>query len=122
VGHLALLDAAAHPRVLPVTYAFCEGAVWTVIDTKPKRAKREPARVAWLRARPHAAIAVDHYSDDWHELQWGQLLGKMAVFDGPPTGAGMTALADRYPQYRSDPPPGPLLRLTITRAVWWRAM
>ena len=121
VGHLALLDAAGQPRVLPVTYAICEGAAWTVIDNKPKRARRPPARVRWLREHPRAAITVDRYTDDWSELQWVQLLGEMIVLDGPPTGPGMTSLEARYPQYTADPPPGPLLRLTITRAVWWKA-
>jgi PPOX class probable F420-dependent enzyme len=121
VGHLAVLDAAARPRVLPVTYAICEGAAWTVIDNKPKRAQRPPARVRWLREHPHTAITVDRYTDDWSELQWIQLLGEMTVLDGPPTGPGMARLEARYQQYTAEPPPGPLLRLTITRAVWWRA-
>ena len=121
VGHLAVVDGVGRPRVLPVTYAVCEGAAWTVIDNKPKRAGREPARIHWLRERPHAAITVDRYSDDWSELQWVQLLGEMNVLPGAPAGAGMTALLARYPQYRADPPPGPLMRLTVTRAVWWTA-
>src|SRR5436309_685071 len=75
VGHLAVVDAVGRPRVLPVTYAVCEGAAWTVIDNKPKRAGREPARIHWLRERPRAAITIDRYSDDWSELQWAQLLG-----------------------------------------------
>ena len=120
-GHLAVLDSAGRPRALPVTYAICQGAAWTVIDNKPKPAGRPPARVGWLRARPHAAITVDRYADDWSELRWVQLLGPMDVLDGPPVGPGMEALAARYPQYRSDPPPGPLLRLGVTRAVWWTA-
>lgn len=121
VGHLALLDAAGQPRVLPVTYAICEEAAWTVIDNKPKRAQRPPARIRWLRQNPRAAITVDRYTDDWSELQWVQLLGEMIILDGPPTGPGIASLEARYPQYTADPPPGPLLRLTITRAVWWRA-
>jgi hypothetical protein len=104
-----------------VTYAICRGSAWTVVDNKPKRAGREPARIAWLREHPHAAVTVDCYADEWSELRWVQLLGEMTVLDGPPTGPGMIALAARYPQYRDDPPPGPLLRLAITRAVWWRA-
>jgi PPOX class probable F420-dependent enzyme len=121
VGHLGLVDRAGQPRVLPVTYAIWQGAAWTVIDNKPKLAGREPARVGWLRRHPRAAITVDRYADDWSELGWVQLLGQMAVLDGPPSGPGMEVLAARYPQYRVDPPPGPLLRLSIDRAVWWQA-
>ncbi|MEO6859286.1 MAG: pyridoxamine 5'-phosphate oxidase family protein [Solirubrobacteraceae bacterium] len=121
VGHLGLSDGDGRPRVLPVTYAVCDGAAWTAVDNKPKQAGREPARVRWLRERPHAALTVDRYEDNWSELRWVQLLGQVAVLDGPPTGPGLDALVRRYPQYELDPPPGPLLRLTITRVLWWRA-
>jgi PPOX class probable F420-dependent enzyme len=116
-----MIDTNGRPRVLPVTYAIHEAAVWTTIDNKPKRSGREPARVRWLRERPHAALTIDHYDDDWSELRWVQLLGEIAVLDGPPVGAVFDALAHRYPQYHADPPSGPVLRLAVVRAVWWRA-
>jgi PPOX class probable F420-dependent enzyme len=120
VGRLAFADADGHPRVLPVTYALAEGAAWSAIDAKPKRTA-EPARVRWLRRDPRAALVVDRYSDDWEELAWVQLLGAvevLALADGP---AGLAALTDKYPQYRDRPPPGPLLRVSIERALHWRA-
>jgi PPOX class probable F420-dependent enzyme len=116
-----MIDASGRPRVLPVTYAIHEAAVWTAIDHKPKRPDREPARVRWLREHPHATLTVDRYEDDWSELRWVQLVGEIAVLDGPPVGDVLRALSDRYPQYHLDPPPGPVLRLSIVRAVWWRA-
>lgn len=121
VGHLGVIDTDGRPRVLPVTYAIHEAAVWTAIDNKPKRPGRELARLRWLREDPHAALTVDHYHDNWSELQWVQLIGDIAILDGPPAGEVLHALAQRYPQYQTDPPPGPVLRLTVIRAVWWRA-
>ncbi len=121
MGHLGLLDDRGRPRVLPVTYAVHEQAVWTAIDNKPKASEREPARVRWLRERPHAALTVDHYEDDWTRLCWVQLIGSMSVVEGPPEGAVLDALSRRYPQYLEDPPPGPLLKLSPERALWWRA-
>ena len=121
-GHLGLIDTSGRPRVLPVTYALAAGAVWTVIDNKPKRADRPPARLRWLAACPQAALTVDSYAEDWSRLAWVQLLGRMTVLGGPPGGPGLSARVDRYPQYRADPPPGPLLRLGVDRAVWWRAV
>jgi PPOX class probable F420-dependent enzyme len=116
-----MIDMDGRPRVLPVTYAIHEAAAWTTIDNKPTRPGREPARVRWLREHPHAALTVDRYEDDWSELRWVQLVGDVAVLDGPPVGAVLRALADRYPQYHGDLPPGPVLRLAIVRAIWWRA-
>jgi PPOX class probable F420-dependent enzyme len=117
VARLALLDERDLPRVLPVTFAVWEGAVWSAIDRKPKRAA-EPARVRRLRRRPEAALLVDRYDDDWSQLAWLELRGPVSIH---PVGPALEALALRYEQYRADPPPGPLLRLEVQDAVWWRA-
>ena len=37
VAHLGILDTRHRPRVLPVTFAVVDGAVWSAIDHKPKR-------------------------------------------------------------------------------------
>lgn len=121
VGHLGLLDSQGRPRVLPVTYAVCEGAAWMIVDNKPKRPGTEPARLRWLRARPHAALTVDHYDDEWSSLAWVQLVGEVAILEARSHEAALGALVHRYAQYEADPPPGPLLRLSVERAVWWRA-
>lgn len=120
VAHLGLLDDEGRPRVLPVTFAVTEGAVWSAIDDKPKRVPgRELARVRWLRANSQAALLVDHYAEDWSTLAWVQLLGSVAVLDDahPPR-----ALIDKYPAYRERPPVGPLLRLEVEGARHWRAV
>jgi PPOX class probable F420-dependent enzyme len=117
VARLALLDEEDLPRVLPVTFAVWEGAVWSAIDRKPKRTA-EPARVRRLRRRPEAALLVDRYDDDWSRLAWVELRGSVSI---EPAGPALEALAERYEQYRAEPPPGPLLRLEVERAAWWRA-
>jgi PPOX class probable F420-dependent enzyme len=76
VARLAFLDEDDRPRVLPVTFALAGEAVWSAIDEKPKRSP-EPARVRRLRRRPEAALCVDVYSDDWSQLAWVQLLGRV---------------------------------------------
>ena len=122
MGHLGLLDDDGRPRVLPVTYAVHEQAVWTAIDNKPKASDREPARVRWLRERPSAALTVDHYEDDWSRLCWVQLIGTVSVVDGPPEGAVLDALS------RSLSAVSARTRLrdrcsgsAAERALWWRA-
>jgi PPOX class probable F420-dependent enzyme len=117
VARLALLDEEDLPRVLPVTFAVWEGAVWSAIDRKPKRTA-EPARVGRLRRRPEAALLVDRYDDDWSRLAWVELRGRVSI---EPVGPALEALAARYDQYRAEPPQGPLLRLGVERATWWRA-
>ena len=120
VARLAFLDDRDRPRVLPVTYALAEGAVWSAIDEKPKRAA-EPARLRYLRRRPEAALCVDRYDDDWSRLAWVQLLGRVEVLPAEHGADGLAALARRYEQYREREPPGPLLRLDVQRALHWRS-
>jgi PPOX class probable F420-dependent enzyme len=120
VARLGLLDDHDTPRVLPVTFALEAGAVWTAVDSKPKR-PGEPARVRYLRRRPEAAVTVDHYDDDWTRLAWVQLLGRVEVLDAAGREPAVEALVTKYPPYRDEPPGGPLLRLEIERALHWRA-
>src|SRR5919199_3186818 len=112
VAHLGLLDDEDNPRVMPVTFALHAGAVWSAVDSKPKRRPgAELARVRWLRARPQATFAVDRYDDDWTRLAWVQLLADAEVLDVAGHDAALAALATRYAPYRERPPGGPLLRL-----------
>jgi PPOX class probable F420-dependent enzyme len=122
VGRLGLLDSDDHPRVLPVTFVAHAGALWSASDHKPKRDPgREPARVRWLRHNPRAALTVDRYEDDWSRLAWVQVLGSVQVLDADDAAGGLDALAAKYPQYREQRPPGPVLRLTPDRILWWSA-
>jgi PPOX class probable F420-dependent enzyme len=120
VGHLGFVDDRDRPRVLPVTYALFEDAVWSAIDDKPKRSG-QPARVRYLRRRPHAALCVDVYADDWSRLAWVQLLGAVELVDARDGAGALDALAVRYAPYRERRPAGPLLRLAVERALHWRA-
>jgi PPOX class probable F420-dependent enzyme len=120
VARLAYLDGDGHPRVLPVTFAVTGDAIWSAIDEKPKRAA-EPARVEYLRRRPESALLVDEYNDDWSRLLWGQLMGRVDVLPASSAPEAMAALAAKYADYARRPPPGPLLRLTVERALSWRA-
>jgi PPOX class probable F420-dependent enzyme len=120
VARLGFLDAEDRPRVLPVTYALHEGALWSAIDQKPKRAG-EPARVRYLRRRPEAALTVDRYSEDWDQLAWVQVLGDVAVIPCAESPGAVAALAEKYAPYLAEPPPGPLLRLAPKRLLLWRA-
>ena len=120
VARLGLLDLEGAPRVQPVTFAVADGRLWSAIDRKPKRSE-EPARLRFLRRDPRAALTVDRYSDDWDQLAWVQVLGRVSIMeigDGP---AGLDVLSAKYERYREEAPPGPLLALRPERYLCWRA-
>jgi len=122
VARLGLIDDDGAPRVLPVTYALTSGRLVTAVDDKPKHVPGDRlARVRWLRARPHAALTVDHYDDDWSSLAWVQAIGPVHVLKASEAPEALDALAERYEQYRLRPPAGPVLSLKPERLVWWRA-
>ena len=122
VGRLGLVDDDGAPRVLPVTYAINGESLVTAVDQKPKQRTGEAlARVRWLRARPAAALTVDHYDDDWSALAWVQVLGSVRVLEAASAPEAMASLAERYEPYRTDPPAGPLLVLEPDRLLWWHA-
>jgi PPOX class probable F420-dependent enzyme len=122
VGHLGLIDDRDRPRVLPVTFALFEGALWSTVDQKPKRVPPEElARVRYLRRRPEAALTVDRYDDDWSKLAWVQVIGRVEIAELEAHQAALAALRAKYELYRESPPPGPLLHLVCERALSWRA-
>jgi PPOX class probable F420-dependent enzyme len=118
VGRLGFADDAGRPRVLPITFAVADGAVWSAIDDKPKRRPgAELARVRRLRANPACTLTVDRYDDDWSRLAWIQVLASATVLDVRDD--ILEALAARYPAYRERSPRGPLLRLDPVHVLWW---
>jgi PPOX class probable F420-dependent enzyme len=120
VARLGLLDSSGRPRVLPVTFTTLDGLIWSAVDHKPKRVPgADLARVRWLRRSPSVALTVDRYDDDWSRLAWVQVLCRGSVAGA--RGDVLDALAERYPQYRSQRPRGPLLRLEPERVVYWRS-
>ncbi|MBV9363902.1 MAG: pyridoxamine 5'-phosphate oxidase family protein [Solirubrobacterales bacterium] len=122
VARLGLLDDDGAPRVLPVTYALSQDALVTAIDDKPKHVAPERlARVRWLRARPRAALTVDHYEDDWSRLAWVQAIGPVKIVEAADAPDALNALTARYDAYRRQRPSGPIITLVPDRLVWWRA-
>ncbi len=123
VARLGFLDDAGRPRVLPITFALAEGRIWSAIDEKPKRdPARELARIRFLRRDPRAALTVDRYSEDWRELAWVEVLGRVCVVPASDGAAGLASLAAKYAPYRESAPPGPLLALDPERFLFWRAL
>jgi PPOX class probable F420-dependent enzyme len=121
VARLATLEADGGPRVVPVTFAWHAGtAVWAVDRVKPKRSGRL-RRLRDLEGDPRVAMLVDHYADDWTRLWWVELRGTAATLEGAAAEAALDALAGRYPPYRADRPPGPVVAVTPTRWAWWSA-
>jgi PPOX class probable F420-dependent enzyme len=69
VARLATLRENGAPHLVPVVFAYSDGAFWIPVDGKPKR-ERELERIQNLRRDARATLLVDEYGDDWKALWW----------------------------------------------------
>jgi PPOX class probable F420-dependent enzyme len=123
VAHLATISPDGRPRLVPVCFALVGNLVAIAIDEKPK-STRQLARVRDIRRDRRVTLLVDRYDDvDWTRLAWLRLDADAAVLAaGSEWPDGLRALRARYAQYAAMALESlPLLRLTPTRAIGWRA-
>jgi PPOX class probable F420-dependent enzyme len=121
VAHLATADARGVPHVVPVCFALEGDAVYTAIDSKPKRTTRL-RRLRNLEENPHASLLVDFYDDaDWSRLWWVRADGSGGEAGARERARGFELLAARYAQYRVDPPTGGVIVVRVERWTAWSA-
>jgi PPOX class probable F420-dependent enzyme len=119
VARLASVRPDGGPHIVPMVFALVDETVYSAVDAKPKRS-RALQRLANVRADPRCALLVDHYEDDWRRLWWVRADGRGEVVDEPSAAhPGIRALVRRFPQYRDDPPIGPLLVVRVERWSGW---
>lgn len=118
MARLSTVRPDGGPHVVPIVFALVGDTVFSVVDAKPKRS-RDLQRLANVRAEPRCALLVDRYDDDWRRLRWVRADGLAHVVDAPPEHPGIQALVQRFPQYRDEPPSGPLLVVTVHRWTGW---
>jgi PPOX class probable F420-dependent enzyme len=122
VAHLATAAADNRPHVVPIAFALAGGTIYSAVDAKPKRgtALRRLANVA---ANHRVAVLVDHYDDDWTALWWVRADGdgRVLAVETVEGAEAVARLVDRYPQYRDQPPPGPVLAIDVDRWSDWSA-
>ncbi len=122
VGHLATADANGVPHVIPVCYALMDGAIYSVLDQKPKRAPlTRLRRVRNILANPQVSLVVDHYDENWERLGYILISGHAEVLeeDGERP-AAIQVLRAKYAQYRlMDIDPNPVIKITPSHVVCW---
>jgi PPOX class probable F420-dependent enzyme len=119
VARLATVGSDGRPHLVPIVFAVAGDVIVTAVDdVKPKRT-RSLARLANIAAEPRVSVLADHYDEDWSRLWWARADGVAAVVDRDPD--AITLLTERYPQYRDQPPPGPVIQIQVERWTGWAA-
>jgi PPOX class probable F420-dependent enzyme len=123
VGRLATVTPEGRPHVVPFVFAVVQDgsalrAYWAV-DRKPKRSSRI-RRLRNLEANPAAEVIVDGYDEDWGRLWWVRGAGSGRVVEsGAERNLALEALGAKYPQYRAEPPDGPVVAIELERITSW---
>ena|ERR1700681_2047243 len=118
VGYLATVTSDNRPHLVPCCFALDAERIYSAIDAKPK-STLALRRLRNLQANPAASLLVEHYDEDWGSLWWIRVDGSGQVVDDHERLRALRVLADKYEQYRSTPPPGPVLALEIQNWRMW---
>jgi PPOX class probable F420-dependent enzyme len=122
VARLATVGRDGAPHVVVITFAVDGDAIYTAVDSKPKRTQRLK-RLENVRHEPRVALLADHYDDDWSRLWWVRADGRARVVERGEElhDRAVELLTARYEQYRSDPPSGPAIFIAVDRWSQWPA-
>jgi len=121
VARLATTDPDGRPHLVPIVFAVEGDTLYSAVDRKPKRSTTL-RRIENARARPDVTVLVDHYEDDWQQLWWIRLRGRARVLDdGQERARALALLREKYPQYLTEPPDGPVLAVDILETRLWSA-
>jgi PPOX class probable F420-dependent enzyme len=121
VARLATAEEDGRAHLVPICFALADDVLYSAVDAKPKRS-RQLRRLRNVRARPWAAVLVDHYEEDWSRLWWVRISGAARVLDpGDEEARAIALLVAKYPQYRREPPPGPVIAVEVAQWRHWSA-
>jgi PPOX class probable F420-dependent enzyme len=119
VGRLATANAEGRPHLVPLCFVLVDDRIVSVVDAKPKRTQ-QLRRLSNIRAQPRVSVLADEYDEDWSRLWWVRADGTARVIEsGPERESAVASLTDKYPQYREQPPAGPVIEITVDRWVGW---
>jgi PPOX class probable F420-dependent enzyme len=121
VARLGTVDAEGRPHLVPICFALDGNVLYSAVDEKPKRTKRLK-RLENIRLHPAVTVLIDHYEEDWSSLWWVRLRGEARVLDDDAESRrALLLLAEKYTQYRREPPAGPVIKLEIREWLGWSA-
>jgi PPOX class probable F420-dependent enzyme len=119
VARMATVGSDGRPHIVPITFALEGQILYFAVDFKPKRTT-DLKRLRNIAANPAVSVLIDHYESDWDRLWWVRLDGTARIVSEPAAvERALNLLAERYEQYRTTRPMGPVVAITIERMTGW---
>jgi PPOX class probable F420-dependent enzyme len=120
IAHLATVDAAGQPHVIPICFVFDGRYFYSSIDEKPKRSIRLK-RLRNIEENPSVSLVVDRYEENWQNLAYVLIFGRARILAGGRSHQRAVRLLRRkYPQYREMAiDRRPMIRITPRRLRLW---
>src|SRR6478609_9002708 len=117
VARLATVSGDGSPHLVPMVFALVGSRLISAVDQKPK-STTALRRLDNIAGNPFVSVLVDEYDEDWTQLWWARADGWARVEQSH----DLTALVARYPQYRDDPPAGPVIVVEVDHWSGWSAI
>lgn len=121
VARLATVRPDGSPHIVPCVFAIQDDEVYTPVDRKPKRSTALQ-RLRNIEHEARVALLADAWDEDWERLWWVRLDGRARPLDDPSaTARALELLAQKYEQYREEPPEDIVIAIRIEQLRGWRA-
>jgi PPOX class probable F420-dependent enzyme len=121
VARFASVGADNRPHIVPITFALDGETLYFAVDAKPKRTTNLK-RLRNIAANPAVSVLIDHYEDEWERLWWVRLDGTARIVTAPDESErALGMLAQRYQQYVTTRPSGPVVAVAIESMTGWSA-
>ena len=118
-AYLATADAAGRPHIVPIGFVIEGDTVYFAVDSKPKQTVNLK-RLRNIAVNPAVAVLFDHYDEDWSRLWWVRIDGAAQLVGQRDRAEHVVdLLVEKYPQYGSHRPAGPVVAIAIDRITGW---
>jgi PPOX class probable F420-dependent enzyme len=119
VARLATAGVDGRPHIVPITFAIDGDTIFFAVDAKPKKT-RSLKRLKNIEANPAVCLLVDHYDEDWTRLWWVRADGTaQLITDAALARHATDLLVEKYAQYRTARPEGPVVAIHVDRITSW---
>ena len=119
VARLATAGDDGRPHIVPIAFAIDGDTMFFAVDAKPKKT-RSLKRLKNIAVNPAVSVLVDHYDEDWSRLWWVRADGTAKLITDAALARHATdLLVEKYAQYRTARPQGPVVAIHVDRITGW---